>query len=120
MKEGTDIDFDVIARWEAMGLLGNLPLWEKEELAIIYDNMVKIILADKTIKSLPNDVNDLLNTVNFPIVRRLYRRVGPFFDIETMLAKLLDEIDGNLSYLKKEATPEDNPVVSFCVNFADN
>lgn len=120
MKEGTEIDFDVIARWEAMGLLGNLPLWEKEELAIIYDNMVKIILADKTIKSLPNDVNDLLNTVNFPIVRRLYRRVGPFFDIETMLAKLLDEIDGNLSYLKKEATPEDNPVVSFCINFADN
>ena len=86
------LDYEVISRWEALGMLDNLPLWEKEELAILYDNTVRLILSDKTISKIPSDVDDVFNTVNLPIVRRLYRRVGPNFDISEMLGKLLEEV----------------------------
>lgn len=114
------LDYEVISRWEALGMLDNLPLWEKEELAILYDNTVRLILSDKTISKIPSDVDDVFNTVNLPIVRRLYRRVGPNFDISEMLGKLLEEVQKNMVELKSEATPEKDPIIEFCKTFADN
>lgn len=114
------LDYEVISRWESLGMLDNLPLWEKEELALLYDNTVRLVLSDNAISKIPNDVDDIFNTVNLPIVRRLYRRVGPHFNLSEMLGKLLEEVQKNLTQLKSEATPEGDPIIDFCKTFADN
>jgi hypothetical protein len=115
-----ELNFESINRWEPTGLLDNLPLWEKEELSMLYDNMVRLTLASKSIYRIPNDVYELLNDVNIPTIRRLYRRVGPNFDIEEMMSKLLAEIEKKKDFLRGDITPESNPIVEFCVEFADN
>lgn len=114
------LDYEVISRWESLGMLDNLPLWEKEELALLYDNTVRLVLSDNAISKIPDHIDDVFNTVNLPIVRRLYRRVGPHFDLSEMLGKLLEEVQKNLDYLKSEPTPEGNPIIEFCKTFADN
>ncbi len=115
-----DIDMDVIYRWEPTGLLEGLPIWEKEELAILYDNTVKIILSNTVINKLPRNISDLLDECSMPVIRRLYRRVGPNFNLDNLLSKLLEEISKNKSHLMVEPTIELNPIVDFCINFADD
>jgi hypothetical protein len=114
------VDYEVIARWEVTGMLDNLPLWEKNELAILYDNTIRVVLSDTKYNKLEKKIDETFNMVNLPVVRRLYRRVGPFFDLVTLLSNLLDEVIKNIEYLNGEVTAESNPIVDFCKNFADN
>ena len=114
------IDMEVISRWEAMVMLEGLPLWEKEELAILYDNTVKLTLSRRSTDKIPQTIFDKFTDVNLPIVRRLYRRIGPHFDIENMMVNLLEEVNSKIDYLHSDVTPEDNPIVKFCIEFADN
>ena len=114
------LDYEVISRWETTGLLDNLPLFEKEELAIIYDNTIRLVLSDKSLSKIPKDINDMFNTVNLPIIRRLYRRVGPFFNLDELLGKLLVEVQEKINYLSEEKTSPEDPIVDFCKIFADN
>ena len=112
------IDVNVIQRWESLGLLEGLPIWEKEELAQVYDNATRLLLSDKVGKNVFETYSD----VYIPICRRLYRRVGINFNIETMMSKLLEEVNKvnpeSLKFDKK--SPEKNPVIEFCINFADS
>lgn len=112
------IDVNVIQRWESLGLLEGLPIWEKEELAQVYDNATRLLLSDKVGKNVFETYSD----VYIPICRRLYRRVGINFNIETMMSKLLEEVNKvnpeSLKFDKK--FPEKNPVIEFCINFADS
>lgn len=112
------INVNVIERWESLGLLEGLPIWEKEELAQIYDNATRLMLAGKVEKNVFENYSD----VYIPVCRRLYRRVGINFDIELMMSKLLEEIikigPEGLKFDKK--FPENNPVIEFCINFADS
>ena len=85
---------NVIQRWEALGLLYGLPLWEKEELSQVYDNAARLILHEES-KNIPKKIYENLNEVTFPILRRLYRRVGLNFDIEILMSKLLEELHNN-------------------------
>lgn len=113
-------DMEVISRWEPTGLIDGLPIWEKEELATLYDNTIRIILSNKVISKLPKNINLLLEECSMPVIRRLYRRVGPNFNLDNLLSKLLDDIVKNETSLMMEATIESNPIVSFCIEFADN
>jgi hypothetical protein len=112
------IDVNVIQRWESLGLLEGLPIWEKEELAQVYDNATRLLLSDKVGKNVFETYSD----VYIPICRRLYRRVGINFNIETMMSKLLEEVNKvnpeSLKFDKK--IPEKNPIIEFCINFADS
>jgi hypothetical protein len=121
---------NVIQRWEALGLLYGLPLWEKEELSQVYDNAARLILHEES-KNIPKKIYENLNEVTFPILRRLYRRVGLNFDIEILMSKLLEELHNNpkLSILPspKVSSQEEinietdkyNKLTKFCVEFAD-
>lgn len=115
----SDSVLDVIQRWEATGFLYGLPLWEKEELSLLYDDAARLVLSKKAM-GIPSDTYEVLNNVTFPAVRRLYRRVGIHFDIENMMAQMLGEVEEKKSEIMKDPTPEHNPVVEFCVTFADN
>jgi len=115
-----NLDMEVISRWEPTGLIDGLPIWEKEELATLYDNTVRIILSNVVISKLPKDDFNLLEECSMPIIRRLYRRVGPNFDLENLLSLLLEKIVENKEFLLSKATPESNPIVDFAVEFSDN
>lgn len=115
----SDTVLDIIERWDATGLLYGLPLWEKEELALLYDDTARLVLSREA-TGIPKDTYEALNNVAFPVVRRLYRRVGVNFDIENMMSKLLDEVEKNKSEIMGEVTKEKNPIVDFSVRFADN
>jgi hypothetical protein len=115
-----NIDMEVIARWEPTGFIDGLPVWEKEELAIIYDNSIRLILSDRFMGRLPKEDFELFETCLMPVIRRLYRRIGGNFKLEHMMGQLLGEIKESKDYLKSQPTPEDNPIVSFSVQFADN
>jgi hypothetical protein len=107
---------DVVQRWENTGLLYGLPLYEKQELAPIFDNVSRIALS----RDLSMKVLDKLEDVMFPICRRLYRRVGSEFDVEKMMNNLVKEITEKNDFLISE--PKDkssNPIVEFCIEFAD-
>jgi hypothetical protein len=113
---------NVLQRWESLGLLEGLPSWEKEELAQVYDNATRLLLSENSLRKIPSDVFDIYDSVYIPICRRLYRRVGVNFDIQRMMSSLLEEVDrrkgGELKFNPK--TPEKNPIVEFCINFADS
>lgn len=110
---------DVVQRWENTGLLYGLPLYEKQELAPIFDNVSRIAIS----KNLSLSVLDKLEDTMFPICRRLYRRVGSEFDMEKMMNNLIKEITEKNNLLNDEKTdPKDksnNPIVKFCIEFAD-
>lgn len=116
----SEIDMEVISRWEPTGLIDGLPIWEKEELATLYDNTIRIILSNNVIKKLPKNINILLEECSMPVIRRLYRRIGPNFNLDNLLSKLLEEVVKNEKDLMTEVTIESNPIVSFCIEFADN
>lgn len=108
---------DIVTRWDHTGLLYGLPLHEKQELAPLFDNLSRIALYN----NLSTHLLDKLEEVMFPICRRLYRRVGSDFDLEKMFKSLLKEVEEN--YINLNQTPTEdkkNPVVEFCVQFADN
>lgn len=110
---------DVIQRWEATGLLYGLPLWEKEELSQMYDNGARLILSRRSEK-IPKDTFEMLNEIVYPVIRRLYRRVGINFDIESMMVDLIVGIEEKKEFIKQDTTKEVNPIVSFSIEFADN
>jgi len=112
---------NVVQRWDSLGLLEGLPVWEKEELAQIYDNATKLLLSKNSVNKIPSDVFNIYDNVYIPVCRRLYRRVGPNMDIENMMGVLLEEVNDKKNYLKFDfQKPEKNPIIEFCINFADS
>jgi hypothetical protein len=107
---------EVVQRWEHTGLLSNLPLYEKQELAPLFDNATRVFLS----KNLDEITNDLVETVLYPICRRLYRRVGLDFNIENMVDSLIKKVKEDKEILlKNNIDSRVNSVVVFSVNFAD-
>jgi hypothetical protein len=113
---------DVLGRWENTGLLTGLPPWEKEELALLYDNVTRVMLSKAG--TIDEDVYETLSDVTLPSTRRLYRRVGINFDINIMVDDLLDKVIKNhdkiiSTPIKDENGNISNPIVDFCIEFAD-
>lgn len=122
MEEESEDVLNVVQRWEALGLLEGLPIQERVELAQIYDNATRLLLSDLTLKRIPRKVSDVMDELFIPICRRLYKRVGPNFDLESMMTKLLEVVTERVDDIFKidPKQPEKNPVVDFCVDFADS
>lgn len=113
---------DVLGRWENTGLLTGLPPWEKEELALLYDNVTRVMLSKAG--TIGDDVYETLSDVTLPSTRRLYRRVGINFDINNMVDDLLNKVIKNhdkiiSTPIKDEHGNISNPIVDFCIEFAD-
>lgn len=113
---------EVLQRWESTGLLTGLPPWEKEELALLYDNVTRVMLSKAD--ELDEDVYETLGDVTLPTTRRLYRRVGINFEINTMVDELTRRVKENYVAInvppnKDEHGNLSNPIVEFCVEFAD-
>jgi hypothetical protein len=122
-----EVNSESIERWGSIGLLEGLPIWEKNELALILDNATKIVIDQIGRKSLNDDFLDVYDTVYIPICRRLYRRVGPRFDVIKMMDKLFEKLFNNFNTLKADIESERNeklsqkdPVVAFCIDFSDS
>ena len=111
--------FNTIQRWEVLGLLDGLPIREKSELAQIYDNATRLLLSNRTLSKVPKNITDTMDDVFIPICRRLYKRVGPNFDLDEMLATLLESLNQNIDEIRKPITKENNPSLDFCIDFAD-
>ena len=120
MMEEDDI-INVVQRWDSLGLLEGLPIQEKVELAQIYDNATRLLLAESTLRKIPRKVSDAMDELFIPICRRLYKRVGPNFDLENMMSELLGLVTEDLNNIFKTNSeePDKNPTVEFCINFAD-
>lgn len=118
MNEELDDVLNVVQRWESLGLLEGLPLQERVELAQIYDNATRLMLSELSLKRIPKKVSEILDETYLPICRRLYRRVGPNFDLENMMGELLESV--NKTKFEKSDEPNKNPIIDFCINFADN
>lgn len=111
---------EVVQRWENTGLLYGLPLYEKQELAPIYDNVARLALSKLDSGEVTRKVSDLMDSVMFPICRRLYRRVGCDFNIEKMVNNLMKKVTEDEETLSKPIVDKvTNPIVEFCVEFAD-
>jgi hypothetical protein len=121
MSEELNDVLNVVQRWESLGLLEGLPIQEKVELAQIYDNATRLLLSEISLKKIPKKISDTMDEVFMPICRRLYKRVGPNFDLGNMMGNLLLSVDENFENLSKfdPNHPEKNPIIDFCVNFAD-
>jgi len=122
-----EVNSKSIERWGTIGLLEGLPIWEKNELALILDNATKVVIDQINRKSLSDDFLDVYDSVYVPICRRLYRRVGPRFDIVKMMDKLFEELFNNFNTLKSDIKSErseklsqKDPIVTFCINFSDS
>lgn len=113
---------NVIQRWESLGLLEGLPIWEKEELSQVYDNATRLLLSERSLKKIPKEIFEIYDDTYIPICRRLYRRVGINFDVTKMMSDLLEKINSSdINFFKFDKNkPEKNPIVEFCVNFADS
>ena len=110
---------DVLERWEGTGLLSGLPPWEKEELAILYDNVTRVMLYKSD--RLEEPIVETLSDVSLPVTRRLYRRVGINFDINNMMDVLVEKVKENYNEINQKPSKDGklNPVVDFCVEFSD-
>lgn len=122
MNEEFDDILNVVQRWEALGLLDGLPITEKTELAQIYDNATRLMLSERSIQRIPEEISEIYDNLYLPICRRLYKRVGPNFNLETMMSKLLEEVNKRGKDIMKfnPEKPEKNPIIDFCVSFADD
>jgi hypothetical protein len=122
MSEEVNDILNVVQRWEPLGLLEGLPIREKTELAQIYDNATRLLISDRAIKKIPEDIMEVYDSIYLPICRRLYKRVGPYFNLEIMMGKLLEVVNekGKIILNVDPEKPEGNPVVDFCVDFADS
>ena len=116
---------DCVSRWSATGLLYNLPLHEKQELAPIFDNVSRLALSLTEKNKISIQTLEKLEDTMFPICRRLYRRVGFDFDIERMVDSLIKEIENigtkfaHKNFSWEVGEDKKNPIVNFCINFAD-
>ena len=121
MSEEINDILNVVERWEPLGLLEGLPIQEKTELAQIYDNATRLLISEKAVKKIPEDIMEIYDNLYIPICRRLYKRVGPYFDLESMMSQLLEVVNkkGKTILEVKPSEPTSNPVVDFCVDFAD-
>lgn len=108
---------DVLERWGDTGLLNGLPAWEREELALLYDNVTRVMLSKAD--TVDEGIFETLSDVTLPTTRRLFRRVGINFDINKMMDELVKSVVENMETLKQTVTKENNPIVNFCVTFAD-
>ena len=113
---------EVLQRWESTGLLTGLPPWEKEELALLYDNVTRVMLSKAD--QLDENIYETLGDVTLPTTRRLYRRVGINFEINTMVDELTRRVEENYDAINVPPNKDDagnlvNPIVEFCVEFAD-
>ena len=123
-----EVNSESIERWGTIGLLDGLPIWEKNELALILDNATKIVIDQANRKALSDEFLDIYDSVYIPICRRLYRRVGPRFDVINMMDKLIEDtlcnfdlLSGENETIKKvEKLSQKDPLVEFCVNFSDS
>ena len=121
MEFTEDEILEVVQRWDQTGLLYGLPLYEKQELAPIFDNVARVSLSKLDKGLISREVSDLLDNVMYPICRRLYRRVGSDFEVERMMEYLIKEVIEKKAELNKASTEKvNNPIVEFCVSFADN
>lgn len=68
-----EINSESIERWGSIGLLEGLPIWEKNELALILDNATKILLDQIKRKSLSDEFLDIYDNVYIPICRSTLR-----------------------------------------------
>ena len=121
MIEGVDDIINVEERWESLGLLDGIPILQKTELAQIYDNATKLMLSDISIKKIPKEISELVENFYIPICRRLYKRVGPNFNLEFMMGQLLEVVDKKRKTILEfdPEKPANNPIVDFCIDFAD-
>ena len=71
------------------------------------------------LSKVPKNITDTMDDVFIPICRRLYKRVGPNFDLDEMLATLLESVNQNIDEIRKPTTKENNPSLDFCIDFAD-
>lgn len=107
---------DVVERWDKTGLLTGLPIYEKQELATVLDNVARVFLS----KNVSSEINDILEITVFPICRRLYKRIGTSFDVEKMVNDLIEAIQKNKESITKiDPDEKKDPFVLFSVNFAD-
>ena len=79
-----------------MGLLEGLPAMGKKRIKNLILDSAKVVIDQIERKSLNDDFLDVYDTVYIPICRRLYRRVGPRFDIK-MMDKLFEELSNNFN-----------------------
>ena len=119
-KEGI---LEVLQRWDSTGLLTGLPPWEKEELALLYDNVTRVMLSKAN--TLEEHVYETLGDVTLPTTRRLYRRVGINFEINNMVDELTKRVQENYEVINVPAQKDadgniTNPIVEFCVEFSDS
>ena len=84
-----------------------------------FDVVTKLIMHKSQEKNLNPEIIDMCENTLYPISRRLYRRVGSNFHIENFIDVLIEKVSENLEELKKEVTPENNPIIGFCVEFSD-
>jgi hypothetical protein len=119
-EDKSDI-INVVQRWDSAGLLDGLPILQKTELAQIYDNATRLMLSERAIKKIPKNISEIIENVLIPICRRLYRRVGPNFNLELMMGELLSIVNEKGEHIFKvdPEKPANNPIVDFCVDFAD-
>jgi hypothetical protein len=121
MNEEVDDIINVVQRWESLGLLDGVPILQKTELAQIYDNATRLMLSNTSIKKIPKEVSELVEELYIPICRRLYKRVGPNFNLEFMMGQLLGIVDEKRKTILEfnPEKPANNPIVDFCIDFAD-
>jgi cell fate (sporulation/competence/biofilm development) regulator YlbF (YheA/YmcA/DUF963 family) len=121
MEYTEDEILEVVQRWDQTGLLYGIPLYEKQELAPIYDNVARIVLFKTENNEINRDLSDMMDSVMYPICRRLYRRVGTEFDYEIMISNLITKTKENYTKLNQPVSADKNvnPIVEFCIEFAD-
>jgi len=121
MEYTEDEILEVVQRWDQTGLLYGIPLYEKQELAPIYDNIARLVLSKTESGEIGRDLSDMMDSVMYPICRRLYRRVGSEFDYEIMISHLIVKTKENYKKLSQPVGTDKNvnPIVEFCIEFAD-
>jgi len=121
MEYTEDEILEVVQRWDQTGLLYGIPLYEKQELAPIYDNIARLVLSKTESGEVSRSLSDMMDSVMYPICRRLYRRVGSEFDYEIMINHLIIRTKENYTKLSQPVDTDKsvNPIVEFCIEFAD-
>ncbi|MBP5723041.1 MAG: hypothetical protein J6X18_05645 [Bacteroidales bacterium] len=67
VKEHNKLYYDVVNRWERLGLLEGLETGVKEECAVCFERMAMYLIYEKN----PENCDWIFETVVFPIIRRV-------------------------------------------------